>query len=98
MGETIVEQVLGRSSGNFVEVKVDLLAGHDGTASLVVDRFYKEGFQVWNAEQVLIVFDHFAPPATVERANIQNKLLQFVAERNLPFKLYKGIMHQILLE
>lgn len=83
---------------SFVSRPVDLLMGHDGTASLVIDKFVRQGGTVWDASKVVIVFDHFAPPATIERANIQNKLIRFAKEHSLPFKLYEGICHQLLLE
>jgi len=34
----------------------------------------------------------------VERANIQNRLLDFVRDQNLPLALYQGICHQLLAE
>ncbi|QDQ02817.1 hypothetical protein FOH38_21515 [Lysinibacillus fusiformis] len=95
---TYVEQLLQAKNGEIVEREVDLLMGHDGTASLVVERFEKEQQNIWDKEKVFIVFDHFAPPATVERAEIQNKLLKFVKDYKIPFSLYKGISHQLLLE
>lgn len=98
MHGTIVEKLLGSPAGSFVYRDVDLLMGHDGTASLIVDRFNKTGFAPWDPEKVLIVCDHFAPPATVERANIQNHLLRFTEQHRLPLEFYTGICHQLLLE
>lgn len=95
---TYVEQLLNSKKGEFIEREVDLLMGHDGTASLIVERFEKEQQNIWNKDKVFIVFDHFAPPATVERAEIQNKLLNFVRKYQIPFALYEGIAHQLLLE
>lgn len=98
MTGTLAEQVLQGQAGEIVDRPVDLLMGHDGSAVLVVDRFRNEGLSVWDSSRVLIVFDHFAPPATIERANIQNKLLEFVQDLQLPFRLYQGICHQLLVE
>lgn len=39
---TYVEQLLNSKKGEFIEREVDLLMGHDGTASLIVERFEKE--------------------------------------------------------
>jgi 3-isopropylmalate/(R)-2-methylmalate dehydratase large subunit len=93
-----VESALRARAGDFVDVPVDLLMGHDGTASLVVDRFRAEKLSIWDASKVLLVFDHFAPPATIERADIQNKLLAFAREYRLPVELFQGICHQLLIE
>lgn len=98
MGRTLVEKILGQPVDTIVEPEIDLLMGHDGTASLIVDRFEQGGYQVSYPDRVLIVFDHFAPPATVERANIQNKLLRFAERHKLPYHLYRGICHQLLAE
>jgi 3-isopropylmalate/(R)-2-methylmalate dehydratase large subunit len=93
-----VEKILGQGAGAIVEPEIDVLMAHDGTASLIIDAFRQRGARVHAPERVLIVFDHFAPPATVERANIQNKLLRFAEEHRLPYLLYRGICHQLLAE
>jgi len=85
-----VESALRAPAGAFVDVPVDLLMGHDGTASLVVDRFRAEELSVWDTSKVLLVFDHFAPPATIERADIQNKLLTFAANTVFPSNCIKA--------
>lgn len=96
---TITEKILGcNTTGMIVERNIDLLMGHDGTAVLAVDEFRRSGLKIWNKDQVRIIFDHFAPPASIERANIQNKLISFVKEYDLPFSLYEGICHQLLIE
>ena len=98
MTNTVVEDLLEGYEGTIVNRGVDLLMGHDGTASLVIDRFHYERAEVWDASKVMLVFDHFSLPATVERANIQRKLLIFAKQESLPFQLNKGICHQLLLE
>lgn len=99
MSKNIIQKILNSDKVNcVVEQSVDLLMGHDGTACLVLDKFAENGSKIWDKNKVLIVFDHFAPPASIERANIQNKLLHFVKEHELDFRLYKGICHQLLVE
>ncbi|HEY6556364.1 MAG TPA: aconitase/3-isopropylmalate dehydratase large subunit family protein [Polyangiaceae bacterium] len=102
MARTLLEKIIERSvvyrDANYAIIDVDLLMGHDGTASLIVDRFLAAEMCVWEREKVFIVFDHFSPPATVERAGIQRKLLDFVCDQELPFALNEGICHQLLLE
>ena len=94
---TIIEKILGSSDiGSIVNKDVDLLMGHDGTAVLAIDNF--NNITIWDKSKLIIVFDHFCPPSSVERANIQNKLIAFVKEHGIEYKLYEGICHQLLIE
>ncbi|TVM19202.1 3-isopropylmalate dehydratase [Oceanidesulfovibrio indonesiensis] len=86
------------SVGEVVEVCVDLCMGHDGTASLVVDEMDASGCEIAAPETLLLVCDHFSPPATQERAAIQKKLIDFAEKRCLPIALNRGICHQLILE
>lgn len=98
MKGTIVEKILDTEMvGSIVKKKVDLLMGHDGTAVLAIQHLNQDD-EIWDTSRVLIIFDHFCPPSTIERANIQNSLIKFVKEKNINFCLYEGICHQILLE
>ncbi len=98
MNNTLVEDLLGSPSGTIVTRDVDLLMGHDGTASLIVDRFVKDNSSVWDPSKVMLVFDHFSAPASIDRANIQRKLVVFAKDNALPFKMSSGICHQLLME
>ena len=99
MYNTITEKILHSNSvGSIVERPVDLLMGHDGTAVLAIDKFNEDRKDIWDKNRVIIVFDHFSPPSSVERANIQNKLFEFVKKNDLDFRMYEGICHQLLIE
>ena len=98
MGHALVEKILGQEAGTTVEPEIDLLMGHDATTALVIDSFDQRGLRVYDPSRVLIVFDHFAPPPSVEWANILNKTLGFVRKHELPHLLFKGICHQLLAE
>ena len=47
MGGTIAEKILGGPAGSIVEPTIDLLMGHDGTASLIIDTFRQRGCRVY---------------------------------------------------
>ncbi|MFH1682509.1 MAG: aconitase/3-isopropylmalate dehydratase large subunit family protein [Candidatus Woesearchaeota archaeon] len=108
--KTLVEKILASASGKkevspgeIVTAKIDFLMGHDGTASLCIDKYdeFKKllnASPVFDKSKVLAVFDHFCPPATVERADIQKKFLDFVKREQFDYSLYEGICHQLLAE
>lgn len=101
---SLAAQILARKAGRevrpgeVVEVSVDLCMGHDGTASLVVDEMNASGCELAAPDTLLLVCDHFSPPATQERAAIQKKLIDFAQKRGLPLALNRGICHQLILE
>lgn len=102
MGVNLITKILNKSISvkynQYIILNVDFLMGHDGTASLIIDKYRSQPFSFWDIRRILIVFDHFAPPATIERANIQKKLKEFVIEYDIPYALFDGICHQLLLE
>lgn len=53
---------------------------------------------VFPPERLLIVADHFAPPATIERARILHKVQALCESRKWPLRLFEGICHQLLVE
>lgn len=84
--------------GETVEAAVDLLMGHDGTFPLGLDTIEAEGLTAFDPAKILLVCDHFAPPATVERAAIQKLQIDYARRSGLPLALNAGICHQLLLE
>ncbi len=75
------------------------MLGHEATIALLIDRLRKTGRGVWDPARCLFAADHFAPPATAERAGILRKYLDFVAAEGIPQRhLYRGISHQLMVE
>ncbi len=71
----------------------------DPTFALLLSELKELGGQIWDKEKVLVTVDHFAPPSTVERANIAKKVISFAADEKLPHcSIYQGICHQLLVE
>jgi len=105
---TIVEKILaahaGKDSvktGEFVNVKVDLVMAHDLTAGIAIQQFKKTGFdKVFDPRKVVLVMDHYVPNKDVLCAE-QNVLLRdFAREQDLVFfgEGKGGIEHVILPE
>ncbi len=89
----------------FFEIQPDLVLGHDATIALIVKRIAEQGGQLHDPGRLFLVADHFAPPSTVDRANILRTFLDF-AERSVfgtdahrgEFPMTQGICHQVLVE
>ncbi|MCG8920389.1 aconitase/3-isopropylmalate dehydratase large subunit family protein [Actinokineospora sp. PR83] len=86
-------------SALFRRVSVDAVLGHDATTALLIDDFERRGLSIWDKSKVLLTNDHFAPPATAERADISNRFLGWARGLDMPnLMLDKGICHQLLVE
>lgn len=104
--QTLVEKILLKKSGapilpesEYFQVPVDLVLGHDATIALLIARFRKMGFKIWDPSRCFFAADHFAPPSTPERADILSQFLTFTKEQSVPQDLlFKGISHQLLVE
>ena len=54
---------------------------------------------IWDKDKILVTVDHFAPPSTVERANIVKDVLSFIEDQGITnCRTYEGICHQLLVE
>lgn len=85
------------------ELRPHLVLGHDATIALIVDRIARSGKRLAAPERLFLVADHFAPPSTVDRANILRRFLDFVEQSGLvaaggEFQMMQGICHQVLVE
>lgn len=87
------------AEGKYMCVSIDLLLGHDATIALLIKNFQQIKKKIWDKEKVIFAIDHFAPPASIERANILKKFLEFVKKEKMEDCFAsKGICHQILIE
>lgn len=106
MKATITERILrsrmveaAPPGSRYMCVEPDLVLGHEATIALLVDRLHEAGRRVWNPLKCFFAADHFAPPATAERAGILRKYLDFMVDEGIPQDLlYRGISHQLLVE
>ncbi len=109
MGLTIAEKILlahsGKksiSTGDFIEVKVDVALGNDITAPLAIEEFKKSGVKkVFDRKKIVLVPDHFAPAKDLKSANQCKVLADFSREQGIVnyFEIgCMGIEHALLPE
>lgn len=106
-GQTLAEQIISHAVGRTVHpgeiviLSPDVVMSHDsltpGIIDILQDDFNKQ--DVFNPDQLVFVFDHVSPAATVGTANSQNKVRDFAKQQNVRlFDVGRGICHQILVE
>ncbi len=98
MGKTYAEKILSAEAGAIVFLRPDIILTHDNTAS-IANTFKKMGGEkVKDADQLLIVLDHNAPPTSAELANDYQKIREIVKEQGIKkfHDVGKGICHQIM--
>jgi 3-isopropylmalate/(R)-2-methylmalate dehydratase large subunit len=105
---TIAEKILAAhagkkkvTTGEFVNVKVDLVMAHDLTAGIAIQEFEKTGYQkVFDPKKVVLVMDHYVPNKDVRCAEQNVGLRRFAREQGIVFfgEGRGGIEHVILPE
>lgn len=104
---TISEKIFSRAAGtdakanDFVSANVDYAMAHDGTSVLAVKSFREMGAgKVWDAEKIVIPFDHLIPASTDVAAGLQKDIREWVKEQNIShfYEGGEGICHQVLPE
>jgi len=107
MGQSLTEQIFSHAVGREVEagelvvVQPDLVMSHDSLTPSIIDILQKDlgKAKVYNPQQIVIIFDHVAPPSTVGTANNQNLVRAFAAEQGIRlFDVGRGICHQVLVQ
>ncbi len=88
------------TSGDVVNAEIDRAMANDLTAPLTIDALEETDFdKVWDSEKIVLVFDHQAPPTTVEAAEDQSDMRKFAQEQNIS-NLYgnnEGVCHQLMM-
>jgi len=98
-GEIIQAHAEGGKEGEYLSARVDFVLLPDYALALLLEDLRELRRNVWDREKVLVAVDHFAPPSTVERANVVKRVLSFVKEEGISHcSLYGGICHQLLVE
>ena len=98
-GAIIEQHTDGKKEGAYLEVSVDFVLLHDPLLALILPDLKELGKEILNKEKILVTVDHFAPPSTIERADMVKQVLAFVKEKQIPNCLvYQGICHQLLVE
>ena len=97
-GKTFVEKIFDAKCGSIIFKKPDIVLTHDNTASIKNTFTKMGGEKVADANQLLIVLDHNAPPTTAKLATQYQDIRNIVKEQGVN-KFYdagKGICHQIM--
>ncbi len=98
-GEIIQRHADGKREGEYLSVNVDFVLLPDPTFALLLSEMKELGRKIWDKKRVLVTVDHFAPPSTIERANIAKAVISFATEEEIPnHSIYQGICHQLLVE
>lgn len=107
MGHTLIEKIVMKNTGKadvmpgaIVTVNVDRVMIHDIFIPFVVDKFYEMGFKkVWDADKVVLIYDHLVPTSAVEDVRHFQIGDAFVKEQGLKnFHRADGICHQLMPE
>ena len=107
MGHTLIEKIIMRNTGDesvkpgmIKTVHVDRVMIHDIFIPFVVDKFKEMGFQkVWDADKVVLIYDHLVPTSAVEDVRHFQIGDAFVKEQGLKnFHRADGICHQLMPE
>jgi 3-isopropylmalate/(R)-2-methylmalate dehydratase large subunit len=97
MKMTITEKILAShsgkrevSSGELVEVKVDLILANDITAPLAIRTFREIGARkVFNKKKIALVMDHFTPSKDIDSAMQCKNVKEFAEEQKIEH-FYEG--------
>ena len=108
MGKTMSEKILARASGEqevsageIVWAKVDRAMMDDILGPRVeIARHMKEiRDEVWDRDKVVIISDHYTPPASVQQAEIVKFTRDWAAEHGIQnYYEFVGPCHQIMAE
>jgi 3-isopropylmalate dehydratase large subunit len=105
MGHTITEKILAHASqssevypGDYVVVDVDYVMLHDSTGPLAIKGFREIKEKVFNPKKVIVVFDHFYPPPSIDAAHLHKFSRDFVFEQEITNFRCDGVCHQLLVE
>ncbi|MCX8173178.1 MAG: 3-isopropylmalate dehydratase/homoaconitate hydratase family large subunit [Thermoplasmata archaeon] len=87
------------SSGEFVEVDVDIMLSHENT-DLVMEKFRETGKKLHSPEKIFIVLDHRAPAETESTAGLHARIRKFVKQHGIRnfHDVGSGICHEVLAE
>ena len=104
---TIAEKILARASNNdavkpreIVTAQIDIAMSHEN-ADVVLRAFKEIGVErVWDAERIVLLFDHRVPAESEKTAATHQRIRRFVKEQGIKYfyDLNEGICHQILPE
>jgi homoaconitate hydratase family protein/3-isopropylmalate dehydratase small subunit len=98
MGHTFAEKIFGAETGSIVFKTPDIVLTHDNTASIKKTFEKMGGEKVFDADRLLIVLDHNAPPTEAALATQYQEVREIVKKQGIRnfYDAGKGICHQIM--
>ncbi len=88
----------GPAAGAYRWYAPDLALLPEYALALMEDDIRRRGGIALSADRLLIAADHFAPPATIERAAMLRMVQDLCATMGWEPRLFEGICHQLLTE
>ena len=108
MGMTISEKILANASGrkevhadDIVWVNIDRAMMDDilGPRVEIADNLKKMNAAVWDPDKVVIISDHYTPPANIKQANIVKYTRDWAAENGVKnYYEFAGPCHQVMVD
>ncbi|HNX40552.1 MAG TPA: 3-isopropylmalate dehydratase large subunit [Methanothrix sp.] len=106
---TISQKIFSRASGStgmvepgdIVEAGIDYAMSHDGTSVLAIRAFKEMGSErVWDAERIVIPFDHIVPANNETAAELQRDVRAWAGQQKIAnfFDCGSGVCHQVFPE
>jgi 3-isopropylmalate dehydratase large subunit len=71
---------------------------HDTMTWLAVSEMRRLTDRIKFPERTVIVFDHANPPANIEQAKVQRKIMEFINKQNIKNFFTDGVCHQVMIE
>lgn len=108
MGKTMAEKLLARaagkaevSAGDIIWANVDCAMMDDilGPRVEIAEGMEKLGGKIWDADKVVVISDHYTPPASVRQAEIVKFTREWARDHGVEnYYEFKGPCHQIMAE
>lgn len=108
MGMTISEKILAKASGNasvcaddIIWVNIDKAMMDDilGPRVEIADHLERLKAKVWDPRKVVIVSDHYTPPANIKQANIVKYTRDWAKDNEIAdYYEFAGPCHQVMID
>lgn len=108
MGKTMSEKILARASGHrevsagdIVWVEIDRAMMDDilGPRVEIAEKLKFLGDRIWDPEKVVIISDHYTPPASIQQAEIVKFTREWAKEYGVEqYYEFAGPCHQVMAE
>jgi 3-isopropylmalate/(R)-2-methylmalate dehydratase large subunit len=98
VGKIFDSRIIEPAGGQYYWCRPDLVLLPEYALALHAELLTRNDLRPANPERVIVVADHFCPPATIERAEILRTATDLCRRWELPVRLFEGICHQLLIE